>query len=157
MRLVRSLLLVVLFGCSPAPAPAPAPAPEPAHRDLAADLAAEAAGRAGAGPRAEDVLAAFARDHDPVAGTMQVLARPVAARFCLSGRTSMGLGVVVCEYDSEDAARRGRDRSERLFGRAIRNRTLAVRRGALLTLTRPTDDPALALEAGRMVGVFQTL
>jgi hypothetical protein len=153
------LLALVAAACSQAKATSQTPddSSPPMRGSLAEELSAEAAERPASGPRAEDVFAAFAREHEPVAGTMQVLARPVRARYCASGRTAAGLGVVVCEYDSEDAARRGRDQSERVFGRAIPNRTLAVHRTALLTLTRPTADPAMAAEADRLSGLFQTL
>jgi hypothetical protein len=156
----RWFSFVLLVACSPAketPPPSADPAPAIVRGSLAEQLSSEATERPKAGPRAEDVLAAFARADDPVTGAMQVLARPVLARYCIAGRTAAGLAVVVCEYDSEEAARRGRERSERAFGRAIPDRTLAVRRAALLTLTRPTADPALAVEAGRLVGLFETM
>jgi len=135
----------------PAPAPAaPAPVPAPSGVSLADRLAQEAASRSTGGLRVEQVLAALS-----VEGETQVLASPVLARFCLAGRTRAGLGVAACEYASDEDAERGREHSRRSFDRLVPNRTLAVHRGTLLTVTFP--GAASASAADRLVSAFEAL
>jgi hypothetical protein len=152
--------LLASLGCSPArEAPAGNPSPPPAaslpaapgapmerlpttQASLADRLAAEAAGRPPLRPRAEDVLATLG-----VSKPSQVLAAPVEARFCLAGFAEHQIAVAVCEYGSEADARRGADRSERVFGPLVPNRTLDVRGPLLVTIVRPGAGPELAAQA----------
>jgi hypothetical protein len=173
---IVTLLALSLAGpaaCGRAPAPpAAAPpataavaAPPPAAPAEAAGgpltlierLTREAAQRPAADPRAEQVLAALAGQGTTTRGWKQVLASPVGARYCMAGQTGGGLGVAVCEFESPAAASAGRDRSHALFDRLIPNRLLTVNRTTLLTLTRPTAEPALASEAERVRTLFTSL
>jgi hypothetical protein len=142
---------------APAAAPAPGDPPPPERLTLIERLTREAAQRPAARPRAEDVLAALAGQGVPTAGWKQVLASPVGARYCVAGQTGGGVGLAVCEYESPAAAAAGRDRSHALFDRLIPNRVLTVNRATLLTLTRPTAEPAIAAEAQRLATLFASL
>jgi len=151
MKRFVPLVLCVAAACAKAAQPAPELDPAPAARgSLAQQLAAESAARPAAGPRAEDVVASLGG-----AAGKQVLARPVLARYCYAGRTAAGLGVAVCQYDSEAAARRGLDHSHRTFDRLVPNRTLAVHGPTLLTVTEPTENDRS--DAERLIAQFQTM
>jgi hypothetical protein len=132
--------------------------PPPAERlTLIERLTREATQRPAARPRVEEVLAALGTRGIATAGWKQVLASPVGARYCMAGQTAGGVGLAVCEYESPAAAAAGRDRSHALFDRLIPNRLLTVNRTTLLTLTRPTAEPALASEAERVRTLFTSL
>jgi hypothetical protein len=143
---------------TPAAPAAAAPGDPPAVRlTLIERLTSEAAQRPAARPRAEEVLTALAGQGVATTGWKQVLGSPVGACYCMAGQTAGGLGLAVCEYESPAAAAAGRERSQALFDRLIPNRVLTVNRTTLLTLTRPTAEPAIAAEAQRLATLFASL
>lgn len=113
-------------------APAAARAPEPTS--LRARLAAEAATRPTGTPTVEEVLAALESAGVSVPERRQFLAATVAARYCAGGRTAKGLAVSVCEYESAEAAKRGRKLSRERFGAAAPARDILINRATTLTL-----------------------
>jgi hypothetical protein len=118
----------------------PAPAP-PSEGSLTERLATEARARPPGAPRLEDLVAALGRDGIVVQRTHQVLAGTVGASYCAAAIMGRGLGLAVCEFESNDAAAAGLARSHKTFDRLIPDRLLVVHRQALLTLTHPSGDP----------------
>ena len=120
-------------------------------------LAREAASRPPATPRVEDVLTALARAGLAPGRPQQVLARTLGASFCASAATAQGTGVAVCEFSSEEVARRGLAFSRLAFDRIIPGRTLTLNRKTLLTVTRAEASPNAEAEARAAVAAFARL
>jgi hypothetical protein len=137
------IALALLFAaCSRTSAPEPPPAldEEVARLPLPARLAREAQSRPAGTPRAEEVMAALGRGGLSLERPQQVLGSTIGAAFCASAATIRGTAVAVCEFTSEEIARRGLAYSRRTFDRLIPGRSLAVNRKTLLTVTRAEAD-----------------
>jgi hypothetical protein len=142
---MRKLLLALLvFSACHKEAPAARPPVDPANAQLplVARLEREARTRPTGTPRAEEVLAAFARNGIPVEGAMQVLASTVGAAYCTSAGTPQGLAIAVCEFPAEALARQGLEYSHRTFDALIPGRRLLLNRKTLLTVTGAPDAEA---------------
>jgi hypothetical protein len=62
-----------------------------------------------------------------------VLALPLGAAYCVAAVSQAGLNLSLCEFQSADAARVGRERSKQTF-RSLAGRTLELNGHTLLTL-----------------------
>lgn len=101
----------------------------------------------------EAVLATFRDDGIAFTRTRQVLARPLAARYCASALTAAGLGLSLCAFQDEQAAAAGRALSRQSFDALIPGRSLLVGNTQLLTITKPASEAARH-EAERMRAQF---
>jgi hypothetical protein len=129
-------LAITLTACARPPEPPAALDPDLARLPLPARLAREAQSRPTGTPRLEEVIAALTRNGLAVERVQQVLGSTIGASFCASAATRQGTGVAVCEFASEDIARRGMSYSRQIFDRLIPGRTLALNHKTLLTVTR---------------------
>jgi hypothetical protein len=107
--------------------------------------------------RAEAIFSALSSQGIVVPKTTQVLARPIGARFCLSGMSDLGLTVVACEFSNNEEAHKGLTYSEKTFGPWIPNRRLYVNQKTLLTLTPAHQRPPLVAQEAAITHIFQTL
>jgi hypothetical protein len=143
------LLFLAMSACHRTGAP-PAPAvldPDLARLPLPARLAREAERRPAGTPRVEEVMTALGHKGLPVERVRQVLGGIIGASFCAAGSTAAGTTVAVCEFPSEEAARRGMSTSHQLFDRLIPGRSLALNRKTLLTVAGAQAQTALSLFA----------
>jgi hypothetical protein len=148
------LIFVLTFACHrpgapPAPATPSVPDPDPdlARLPIPARLAREAQRRPAGTPRVEEVMAALGQGGVPVERVRQVLASTIGASFCAAGSTAAGTTVAVCEFPSEEVARRGMSTSHQLFDRLIPGRTLVLNRKTLLTVAGAEAQAARSLFA----------
>jgi len=133
-----------------------APAPLLSRVPLGARLADEAASRPGRALRAEQLFAALERRGVLLSQKRQVLASTVGARYCELAVSDSGLGVSVCEYADDQAARAGSDASHQRFDAIVPGRTLLTRAGSVLTLTPPQNERARR-EANAITDTFAAL
>lgn len=142
-------------GASTAPV---ASIPEPKYiRSLPERLRQESSSRPTGTPRAEDLIGALKKNGWTLGNEKQVLGSTVGARFCSVVRSEGGVGLSVCEFDSEQAALQGRDFSQRTFDKVIPNRQLLVNRKTLLTVTRSQKTPQVEAEADKAAEIFAGL
>ncbi|MBA3503220.1 MAG: hypothetical protein M4D80_05110 [Myxococcota bacterium] len=144
---MRAVLLIALVACKDKPKPPPTPPPErpePA-RGLGDQLRYEAEHRPGGPLAVEAVLAKLATAGAAVDPIKQYLGKTARARYCAGGHTREGLGIAVCEYESEEAARTGRDHVTTAFPN-VPGRKIELR-GALSLTTTATDAEDEALRA----------
>ena len=125
---------MLLVACNRDPKPPPPAKTE--QRGLGDQLAYEAAHRPALALTVEGALARFATAGVRV-DDKQYLATTARARYCRGGSTAEGLGVAVCEYESEDAANAGRAHVEKMFPN-VPGRHIAVH-GALSVTTTAID------------------
>lgn len=158
--LAIGLLALVITGCkkdskapaaappsaAAAPALAPAAAADPADaesmRSIAGRLAYEAAHRPTGTATVEQVVAALGAAGIEVEHVKQYIGLTAAAKYCAGGRSSAGLGIAVCEYDSPAAAAAGRAHVEAAFAN-VPGRQIAIH-GATTLTTTAADRPDLA-------------
>jgi hypothetical protein len=159
---VRAALVVALvaaLGCRDATPPrAPeltTPAVEPpagAARSLERRLAEERAARPAGAVGIEALASALAARGVEVVRARQVLAAPVGARYCAAAATRGGLGLALCEFDSQAAAEEGLRRSRARFDRSMPGRRLAAAGGSLLTIASDGPEAQLAAESFAALG-----
>jgi hypothetical protein len=126
------------------PAPEPSPVPQSSSRvdnGLLGELTREAAQRPQKQPTIETVLSAFEKAGIPIARQQQVLATPIAAKYCVAAASKTGLNMSLCEFGTPDEAKAGMDKSQHVF-RALKGRTLVVANCTLLTLMPTQDAPS---------------
>ena len=87
----------------------------------------------------------------------QVLASPLAARFCMAGATSSGLVLSVCEFADAAAAARGLAHSRATFDRFIPHRDLQRNGATLLTVTPPSAAPPFSAQTQQLREIFAAL
>lgn len=132
--------------------------PEPKFiRSLPERLRQESSTRPTGTPRAEDLIGALKKNGWTLGSEKQVLGSTVGARFCSVVRSPGGVGLSVCEFDSEQAALQGRDFSQRTFDKVMPNRQLLVNRKTLLTVTRSGKTPQVEAEAHKAAEIFAGL
>jgi hypothetical protein len=150
---------------TPRPAPKPAqdlvatpraPAPPLSRVPLRTRLADEAASRPASALRAEQLFLALERRGLLLSRKRQVLASTVGARYCELAVSDAGLGVSLCEYGDDAAARAGSEASHRLFDPIVPGRTLLTHAGSLLTLTSAESERARR-EASTIANTFAAL
>lgn len=124
------------------PTEAPPPTPPRVDQGILAELTREAASRPGVHPSVEETLSAFESAGIAIARKQQVLAAPLAARYCAVAASKAGLNLSLCEFDTVEHAKAGRDRSE-AQGKALKGRTLLLVERTLLTLIVHGDDAAI--------------
>jgi hypothetical protein len=173
-----ALAPIAACGKKSEPTPEPTPSEPPTATDLAepaedirkppvtrtgqpitviARLAEEAKSRPTGTPTVEDVFKALEgagiKPKDP---PKQFLAAQMLASFCKGGPTEGGLGISVCEYPDEEAARKGREYSLEKFKAANPNRIIVVNKKTTLTLitAAPIDSD---VDAKRAAEIFQKL
>lgn len=178
MRTITSMTLLgtlLLSACGQAPeggsAPAPrvsprpelaltastgAPAPALSRVPLGRRLTLEASDRPRSGVRPAQLFAALQRQGILLSRQRQVLASTVGARYCELAVSDGGLGVTLCEYTDQDAARAGSESSHRLFDAIVPGRTLISHAGSVLTLTHAESERARR-ESRAIVDTFQRL
>lgn len=175
MRSLASLcaaLLVVslgVVGCKKEQPPAAAVAEppiakrEPARavlptdpRALMATLQREARERVEGAARVETVVDVLKKGGVALAGLKQVLAATVQARYCVAGHTPEGRAVAVCEYESADAAQKGRRYSLTSFKSAT-NRKILVKDNLTLTLSGGAGEVQDAQDVKRLTALFEGL
>jgi hypothetical protein len=143
----------------PAPAAPRAPVkpalPVKAPAPIFARLADEAQRRPDSALRVEAVLAALEKAGIPTGSRRQFLAATVQARYCVGVRTKRGLPVAICEYQDEEAARRGREFSLQRFPTV--EREILVNKGTTVTITTAGLTGEAREEVKRIAGVFGKL
>jgi hypothetical protein len=180
MRVLAILLAVLAAaaaGCgdkqqaAPAKASAPAPSPVPVPdgirpeeipagtaeqvEQLFVQLQQEKTQRPAVTPTVETVLGALEGAGIAFDEKKQVLALTVGAGYCMrAGNTASGLNVVVCEYASPDAVKKGVELLETKFAKVREGRTITTKGSTIiqvmdrpqrpLTDVRRTIDAALA-------------
>jgi hypothetical protein len=126
----------------------------PGRPSLAQKLQEEAAARPAGALRAEAVLDALGAAGIPITKRQQYLAMVVGAAYCLGGNSPAGTPVSVCEYASEEAAKKGRELSLSRF--RVVPKEIWIRRSTTLTVaTQP--GAAAAEERARITKVFDGL
>lgn len=164
MLVFSGCLLVAASGCRKESAgkveSSPPPSSATKRRDkpppLEAQLASEAQSRTSGALSAEQILSALARADVKVADPRQEIATVHRARFCIGGSTEKGLAISVCEYDSEQAARAGREHSLKMFA-AIPNREIFVHGRAALILRADHMPAGKHADARRAIEALQRL
>lgn len=123
---------------------------------LEVQLASEARNRSTGALSADQILSALARANVKVADPRQEIATVHRANFCVGGSTDNGLALSVCEYDSDEAARAGREHSLKMFA-AIPNREIFVHGRTALVLRADRVAPGEHPDARRAVEAFRRL
>jgi hypothetical protein len=150
---------------TPAPTPAPAaprtgetspPPPPVASNAVMDELKREAADRPTGTPAAEAVLDLFESNGLALLRRTPVLATPVHAHYCAIASTKVGLSMSICEFDSEAAAKAGRETSLQVF-KSIPNRTLLLNGKTMLTLILPQDTDAIRAQRDKARTLFAQL
>jgi hypothetical protein len=85
-------------------------------------------------PKAEDVYAALGKNGLPIREERQHVASIFGAKYCLGGKSGV-LAYSVCEYESPEAAKSGRDMSLKTL--AVPNRAIFVNKKTTLTVRQP--------------------
>jgi hypothetical protein len=106
---------------------------------LLVELRREAAARPSATPTVEDVLAALAAGKIAILRKQQVLAAPIGARYCVAAVSRAGLNMSICEFESAEAAKLGRDKSQQMW-KAVPRRTLTLNAKTMLTTILVDDE-----------------
>ncbi len=164
-RLLLPLLLTVLFvaAChkdAPPPPPATPPvAKEAAPPALGSDnvvtrLQIESTNRPGSIVTVEQVIAGIDAMGKKFSH-QQVVALSVKARYCENGRTTVGLGMSICEFDDAEKAKAGRDRSIEVF-KSFGKRKFALNGATLVTLGEPAT-PEIAADQEKFLVMFAKL
>jgi hypothetical protein len=133
----------------------PTPAPR-ARPPLEAAFEAERASRPQGVITVEKVLAALRDNGVALHDEKPHLGAVLAAKYCIGAKTTEDIALSVCEYDSEEHAKKGLESSRTRFA-SIPNRD-SVRNGqTLLIVRRPSDTPALDATRDRITSVFRGL
>lgn len=176
-RASLSLCILALCACREAPVAPAAPAPSPAvtlpsevtlaaalapsdpaltRVPLAERLQRESDLRPARAIHPEQLLAALAQNGLSLARKRQVLASTIGATYCELAVSGAGLGVSLCEFTSDEAARTGSERSAQLFDQLVPGRKLLRNHNSLLTVT-PPDGAAAERELETIARVFHTM
>jgi len=119
-------------------------------------LALEASSRPAANPKAEVVLDALQKSGLHLKNQKQHAGAPVGAGYCVGAESDENVSLSICEYRDQNAARDGKEASERAF-RAIANREVFLNRMTTLTLLQYPKNEASEAAAKRAVEAFQKL
>ena len=155
---MRRLLVLALAACSsssapnPAPTPAPpAPAPVqeveteatqglPGSQDLAglnrvmSELQREKSERPAVKVTAEKLFGALTDKGVRFASQKQVLATTAQAEYCALGVTEENIGIAVCEYASEKAARDGKKLLDTHYAKLVPDAERRINGATLVTV-----------------------
>ena len=85
----------------------------------------------------------------------QVVALSLKARYCENGRTTIGLGMSICEFDDAEKAKAGRDRSIDVF-KSFGKRKFALNGATLVTLGEPATSE-IAADQEKFLEMFAKL
>lgn len=116
-------------------------------------LKAEAAARTAGAPSLEGLIAALLPQGVKLTPTRQVYGRKHLATYCASAETD-GIVVIVCEYPSEDQAKRGETESNLMFNQ-MSGHVSKVHKNAVLHVVARSDAPVE--QVSKIQGTFRTL
>jgi len=133
-----------------------APAAPPVDQGILAELTREAAARPGVHSSVEETLGAFEGAGISIARKQQVLAALLAAKYCIVASSKVGLNMSICEFDTLEHAKAGKDRST-IQGKALAGRSLFLVEQTLLTLIVHGEDPAILAERELATKVYRAL
>lgn len=134
----------------------PAQAGDWLAKELLPRLEKEKSSRPTGTPKAEDVLAAVETAGIALQGRNQALASILGASYCMGADTASALGLMVCEYPTEAAARKGREQTLSFFGQGLPMQVL-VNKKTTLSMTNLTKAPRAEQERAKIGQVFQGL
>jgi hypothetical protein len=123
---------------------------------LADRLNQEAASRPTETPRAEDVLAAIAKNGIPIQDQAQHLGYPIGARFCIGAKSPPSLAMSACEYADVAAAAAGRDASAKAFV-TVEHRDIVVNKKTTLTILQSPFDAQSQIAHDKAVAAFKKM
>jgi hypothetical protein len=129
-------------------APVPGSKPGRVVVTLQDRLEAEKEQRATDTPKAEEVLAALEKAGLTLTDKKQHVASVYGAMYCLGAKSEGGIGYSVCEYASPEAAKSGRDASEKAFA-TVANRELATNKKTVLTILQPASKTPQSQDAAK--------
>jgi hypothetical protein len=140
--------LLTLSGCKCAE---PKPNPEQLKQEdlarlpngsgsLADQFAAEAAARPGETATLEALIASLTKEGQSFSAPKQGLGKKLFAIYCASADSTDGMIVTVCEYPSNDQARRG-EAEARVMGSAMGGYQSRVSKKSVLQLVARSDTP----------------
>ena len=107
---------------------------------LQEQLAAEAAGRPSDTPTLEALTTATAKAGIAYGAVRQVYGKKLLASYCASVDSLDGMIITVCEYPTEDQAKRGQAESE-LIGKLVAGHQSRLRKKSVLQLVTQSVTP----------------
>jgi len=117
---------------------------------------AEARNRATGTLSPETVYEAFKKGGAVLGKEQQHLGHPFGAKYCKGAETGDDLALSVCEYGSEDEAKRGREFLIKQFA-SVPNRQVLINGATTLTVRVGNKTPANEKLAAQFVRTFQEL
>ncbi|WP_394826537.1 hypothetical protein [Pendulispora albinea] len=125
---------------------------------LGAKLEMEAQHRPPDALKAEDVYAALERAGFAVTEKRQHVASIFGADFCLGAKGPDDLAFSVCEFATDEAAKKARRASQERLSKVVPNRESFLRKKSMLTIRQPpTKTAASEAAAGKAAQIFAAL
>ncbi len=118
-------------------------------------LTAEAQARPAAALRAENIFAAVVQTGVEITERTQYLASSLGAGYCQNAKTKNDLSITVCEFESDEAATKGR--AAALAAVPVANRRIEVHHATTLQIIEAPPSVQSAKLADAVVSAFNAL
>src|SRR5688500_6098041 len=168
MRITLTVALA-LVACKSEPKPAPAPQAPPVVDStpsapgsqtlaplagIAVRMNEESAQRPRVEVTADELFAAVTKRGITLTSTKQVLAATAQASYCALGVTKENIALAVCEYETRDAARAGKQLLDSRYAKLVPDAVRTLNGNTLLTIANASGHPAVR---DQVLDTFQSL